>query len=113
MTIVEYNFKIAYTGVTMRYYFDNTLPIKTFIQNIINHVFVDFDIRNDLTVEIVEAGLNTNEYESEMAPALESSDISFKNFYINRSPDDLSFYIRIKTPNNNVLRVLEQMQRVN
>ena len=32
MTIVEYNFKIAYTGVTMRYHFDNTLPMKIFIQ---------------------------------------------------------------------------------
>ena len=83
MTLVTYTFKFAFTSVTISYSFDNNLPISQFINNITNQVYVDFDIRQDLIVEIVEAGLNTNQYSSEMAPAVAVSNISFKNYYIN------------------------------
>lgn len=113
MTIVEYNFKFAYTGITVRYSFDNMVTMTEFINLIVNRAIIEFSICNNLTVEIVEAGLNTNNYDSEMAPQLNPIDTSFKNFYINRTPNDLSFYIRVKTQNNNVIRNLQNMQQRN
>ena len=113
MTVVTYTFKFAFTQVTISYSFDNNLSITQFINNITNQVYVDFDIRQDLTVEIVEAGLNTNQYSSEMAPAVALSDVSFKNYYINKTPNDLSFYIRVKTPNNNIVQQIENMRNAN
>jgi hypothetical protein len=113
MTVVTYTFKFAFTQVTINYSFDNVLTMSQFINNITNQVYVDFDIRQDLTIEIVEAGLNTNQYISEMAPSVALSDVSFKNYYINRTPNDLSFYIRVKTPNNNVVQQIENMRNAN
>lgn len=110
MTIVEHNFKIAFTTATIRYAFDNAIGLEEFINFIIENLRIEFRFRPDLIVEIVEAGLNTEEYSSEMAPALVPSSISFKNYYINRLTEDLSFYIRVKTPNNNVLTNLQDMQ---
>ena len=110
MTIVEHNFKIAFTTATIRYAFDNAIGLEEFINFIIENLRIEFRFRPDLIIEIVEAGLNTEEYSSEMAPALVPSSISFKNYYINRLTEDLSFYIRVKTPNNNVLTNLEDMR---
>jgi len=113
MTFPEFIFKFAYTDVTIRYCFDTTKTISEFINYIINNVYIDFDIRNDLIVEIIEAGKNTNQYESEMAPALLPSSIVFKNYYSNQNLHELSFYIRVKTRNNNVIRQVQQMRREN
>jgi len=113
MTVVTYNFKFAFTAVTVNYSFDNVISMTDFINNITNNVFVDFDIRQDFVIEIVESGQNTNLYSSEMAPSLDLSNISFKNYYINRTPNDLSFYIRVKTPNNNVVQDIENMRNTN
>jgi len=82
-----------------------------FINYIINNVYIDFDVRNDLIIEIIEAGQNTNYYESEMAPALLPSSIAFKNYYANKNMNELAFYIRVRTRNNNVIRQLQQMRR--
>ena len=113
MTVVEHNFKVAFTDATIRYAFDNAITLEEFIRFIIENLRTDFRFRPDLIIEIVEAGLNTEEYTSEMAPALEPSSISFKNYYINRLTEDLSFYIRVKTPNNNVLTNLANMRTQN
>ena len=110
MTFPKFNFKFAYTDVTIRYCFDTTKTMTEFINCIINKVYIDFDIRNDLLVEIVEAGQNTNQYESEMAHRLLPSSIVFKNYYANKNMNGLSFYIRVKTKNNNVIRQLQQMR---
>ena len=108
MTFMKrYNFKFIYTGVTIRYKFDNTITMAEFIHNITHQAKIDFDIRNDLNMEIVEAGLNTDNRSAEMAPAIRPSNIPFKYFYINRNLDDLSFYIRIRTPNGTIMRGLE------
>ena len=113
MTVVTYTFKFAFTPVMVSYSFDNIITMDEFINNIKNNVFVDFDIRQDFIIEIVESGQNTNLYSSEMAPSLELSNISFKNYYINRTPNDLSFYIRVKTPNNNLVQDIENMRNTN
>ena len=114
MTNVEYTFKFAYTSIVVHYNFNNSMTMWEFINHICHKVFIDFDIRNDLTIEIVEAGINTNQHhDAEMANAIQPSNISFRNFYINRSPENLSFYIRVKTCNNNVIRDVTNMQIVN
>lgn len=113
MVFPEFNFKFAYTDVVIRYWFDTNKTMAEFINYIINNVYIDFDIRNDLLVEIVESAQNTNHYESEMAPPLLPSSIVFKNYYANKNFNELSFYIRVKTRNNNVIRHVQQMQREN
>ena len=113
MTFPEFNFKFAYTDITIKYSFDVTKTMEEFINYIINKIYVDFDIRNDLIVEIVETGQNTNEYDSEMAPFIQTSNVAFKNFYKNKKYEDLTFYIRVKTRNNNIIRILQQMRREN
>jgi hypothetical protein len=111
MTIVEHNFKFTFTSETIRYSFNNLITIEEFIYFIIENIRNEFRIRPDLIIEIVEAGLNTEECSSEMAHALQPSCISFKNYYINRNTDNLSFYIRVKTLNNSLLVNLSQMQQ--
>ena len=90
MVFPEFNFKFTYTDIVIRYLFDTNKTMAEFINYIINNVYIDFDVRNDLIIEIIEAGQNTNQYESEMAPALLPSSIAFKNYYANKN---------IKTPN--------------
>ena len=113
MVFPEFTFKFACTDVVIRYLFDTTKTMAEFINYIINNVYIDFDVRNDLIVEIVESGQNSNHYDSEMAPPLLPTSIKFKNFYENRNLNELSFYIRVKTRNNNVIRHLQNMQREN
>jgi hypothetical protein len=113
MTFPEFNFKFSYTSITIRYSFDTTKTVAEFINYIINKVIIDFDIHNDLIVEIVEAGQNNGDADSEMANPIEPLNISFKNFYQQKNYQDLSFYIRVKTRNNNIIRNLQQMRRDN
>jgi hypothetical protein len=105
----SYYFKFAYTTITNRYSFDTNISMADFIDLIKSKIYVDFDVNNELIVEIVEAGLNTSNYESEMAPAVVSSDISFKNYYVNRNTENLAFYIRLKTKNGNIVQHLENI----
>jgi hypothetical protein len=113
MVFPEFNFKFTYTDIVIRYLFDTNKTMAEFINYIINNVYIDFDVRNDLIIEIIEAGQNTNQYESEMAPALLPSSIAFKNYYANKNMNELAFYIRVKTRNNNVIRQVQQMRREN
>jgi len=109
MPEVEYTFKFAYTEVVVRYTFDNAITTTDFITLIKNKARNDFQVRNDVDIDIVETGLNTDDYAAEMAPSVTPTTISFKNAYINRTPDNLSFYIRVKTYNNNVIRDFNNM----
>lgn len=112
MTIVEYRFKFAYTTVTFHFTFDNVLSLDEFINALKTKIYADFHIRDDLIIEIVEAGLNADNYTAEMAPAITPSITSFKNVFINRSADNLSFYVRVKTINGIVLQTFQNMQRL-
>jgi hypothetical protein len=109
MTFAEFNFKIAFTNITIRYSIDTNLSLSDIINTLVNNIFVDFDIRRDYIVEIVEVG-QENYDASELAPALERTNISFKNYYINRDYGDLSFYIRVKTDNNTVIQSIRNMR---
>jgi hypothetical protein len=100
----EYSFKFAFTSVTIRYWVDPSWTMERFVRDIKHQIYCDFDIRNDLLIEIVEAGQNTDQYSSEFAPAIQDSpNIPFESYLANRTSDDIAFYIRVKTHSNNVL----------
>ena len=90
----EFYFKEVYT-VNFKYYrFDPEISINTFIEEVKLQARIDFQLRNDEDMEVVEAGQsNIVGNISERAPALEPSDCKLREKYVTRVKNT-AFYIR-------------------
>lgn len=96
----EYNiyFKMVYTCKTINYNIDSNMTIANFINYVKQKIRVDFNIDNNIGIEIVESGQfnNENGRDAELATALYSSDITIREKYGNNYKN-LAFYIRTCT----------------
>lgn len=92
----EFYFKIAYTTRTIYYSFSPDISIKNFIENVINNFRGDFQLNNNETFEVVEAGNpdNINGRDAELAPALIPSNDTLRQIYGDRH-QYTAFYIRL------------------
>ena len=94
MSTHSFYFKTVYTCQTINYDIDLNMSITDFINYVKNKIRVDFDIDNNYSIEIVEAGQfnNVNGRDAELAPALEYSDTSIREKFNNYK--QTAFYIR-------------------
>ena len=94
MSTHSFYFKTVYTCQTINYDIDLNMSITEFINYVKGKIRVDFDIDNNYSIEIVEAGQfnNENGRDAELAPALEYSNISIREKFNNFN--QTSFYIR-------------------
>ena len=93
-----FTFKLVYTTNTKNYTFKSDISIREFIREVRQRAPADFDLNcnEDIEIiEIVEMGQFDNIYghDAELAPALEESDWTLREFYGNRHKST-SFYIR-------------------
>ena len=90
-----FKFKLVYTTNTKNYTFKSDLSIREFIREVRQRAPADFDLNCNEDIEIVEMGQFYNIYghDAELAPALEESDWTLREFYRNRHKST-SFYIR-------------------
>lgn len=92
----EFYFKEVYT-VNFKYYrFDPEISINTFIEEVKLKARIDFHLRNDEDIVIIETGQFNNIVgrDAELAPALEpSNNITLREKYENRQ-NNTAFYIR-------------------
>jgi hypothetical protein len=91
----EFYFKEVYT-VNFKYYrFNPEISINTFIEEVKLQARIDFHLRNDEDIEVVEAGQSDNVVGriSERAPAIEPSDSKLREKYGTRVKNT-AFYIR-------------------
>lgn len=90
-----FSFKLVYTTNTKNYAFKSQLSIKDFISEILQRARDDFDLNSDENIAIAETGQFDNIYsrDAELAPALEESDWTLREFYGTRHKST-SFYIR-------------------
>jgi hypothetical protein len=91
----DFYFKLAYTCQTKIYSVNLDISIKNFIEDIKYRARVDFQIGLDEDIDIIEAGNpdNINGHDAELAPALEPSNITIREFYENKHKNT-AFYIR-------------------
>ena len=92
-----FSFKLVYTTNTKNYAFKSDISIREFIREVRQRAPADFDLNcnEDIEIiEIVEMGQFDNIYghDAELAPALEESDWTLREFYGNRHKST-SFYI--------------------
>ena len=94
MSTHSFYFKTVYTCQTINYDIDLNMSITDFINYVKNKIRVDFDIDNNYSIEIVEAGQfdNVNGRDAELAPALEYSHTSIREKFNNYK--QTSFYVR-------------------
>ena len=94
MSTHSFYFKTVYTCQTINYDIDLDMSITEFINYVKRKIRVDFDIDNNYSIEIVEAGQfnNENGRDAELAPALEYSNISIREKFNNYK--QTAFYIR-------------------
>lgn len=92
MVFPSFVFRFAHTGISIRYSVNVQTTMYTFVKNMTHNIMIDFDIRNDSTIEIVENGKK----EGEFGPVVEPSNIPFHQYYPNRTPHDLSFSFFLK-----------------
>ena len=90
-----FRFKLVYTTRTKNYTFKSDLSIKDFICEILKRARDDFDLNCDEGIAIAETGQFDNIYshDAELAPALEESEWTLRDFYGN-THKTTSFYIR-------------------
>ena len=91
----EFYFKEVYT-VNFKYYrFDPEISINTFIEEVKLQARIDFNLRNDEDVKIIEAGQFNNivGHDAERALAIEPSDCKLREKYGTRV-SNTAFYIR-------------------
>lgn len=94
-------FKLVYTTRTAYYSFSPDISIKNFIETIINNARGDFELTNNQTVEVVEAGNpnNINGHDAELAPPLEPINETLRQIYGNNWRS-IAFYLRIISTSN-------------
>jgi hypothetical protein len=94
MSTHSFYFKTVYTCQTINYDIDLNMSITEFINYVKGKIRVDFDIDNNYSIEIVEAGQfnNENGRDAELAPALEYSNTSIREKFNNYK--QTAFYIR-------------------
>ena len=94
MSTHSFYFKTVYTCQTINYDIDLNMSITDFINYVKNKIRVDFDIDNNYSIEIVEAGQfnNVNGRDAELAPALEYSVTTIREKFNNYK--QTAFYIR-------------------
>lgn len=94
MSTHSFYFKTIYTCQTINYDIDLNMSITDFINYVKNKIRVDFDIDNNYSIEIVEAGQfnNVNGRDAELAPALEYSHTLIREKFYNYK--QTAFYIR-------------------
>ena len=90
-----FSFKLVYTTRTKNYTFKSDISIREFICEILQQAPADFNLNCDEGIAIAETGQFDNIYshDAELAPALEESDWTLRDFYGNRHKST-SFYIR-------------------
>jgi len=95
MSTHSFYFKTVYTCQTINYDIDLNMSITDFINYVKNKIRVDFDIDNNYSIEIVEAGQfnNVNGRDAELAPALEATNYTILQTY-GDSYKQTAFYIR-------------------
>ena len=91
----EFYFKEVYTAHFKYYRFDPEISINTFIEQVKLKARIDFNLRNDEDVKIIEAGQFNNivGHDAERALAIEPSDSKLREKYGNRV-NTTAFYIR-------------------
>jgi len=94
MSTHSFYFKTVYTCQTINYDIDLNMSITEFINYVKGKIRVDFDIDNNYSIEIVEAGQfnNENGRDAELAPALEYSVTTIREKFNNYK--QVAFYIR-------------------
>ena len=94
MSTHSFYFKTVYTCQTINYDIDLNMSITEFINYVKGKIRVDFDIDNNYSIEIVEAGQfnNENGRDAELAPALEYSVTTIREKFNNYN--QTAFYIR-------------------
>jgi hypothetical protein len=94
MSTHSFYFKTVYTCQTINYDIDLNMSITEFINYVKGKIRVDFDIDNNYSIEIVEAGQfnNENGRDAELAPALEYSNTCIREKFNNYN--QTAFYIR-------------------
>ena len=94
MSTHSFYFKTVYTCQTINYDIDLNMSITEFINYVKRKIRVDFNIDNNYSIEIVEAGQfnNENGRDAELASALEYSDTSIREKFDNYN--QTAFYIR-------------------
>ena len=90
-----FSFKLVYTTNTKNYTFKSDISIREFICEILQQAPADFELNCDEGIAIAETGQFDNIYshDAELAPALEESDWTLREFYGTRHKST-SFYIR-------------------
>ena len=91
----EFYFKEVYT-VNFKYYrFNPEISINTFIEEVKLKARIDFHLRNDEDIVIIETGQFNNIVgrDAESAPAIEPSDSKLREKYGTRV-NNIAFYIR-------------------
>ncbi len=93
--IHRFYFKMVDTSQTIYYDIELNSTIASFILNIKNKIRENFNIDNNYSIDIVEAGQfnNINGRDAELAPALEPSNLTLLQKYENNYKQT-SFYIR-------------------
>jgi hypothetical protein len=91
----EFYFKEVYTAHFKYYRFDPEISINTFIEQVKLQARIDFNLRNDEDVKIIETGQFNNILgrDAESAPAIEPSDSKLREKYGTRVKNT-AFYIR-------------------
>ena len=92
----KFNFKEVYTIQHKYYRFAPNISMNKFIAEVKLQAHIDFHLRDDEDIEVIEAGQfnNINGRDAELAPALEpSNNITIRQKYENRH-NNISFYIR-------------------
>lgn len=89
----KFDFKIVYTTLVSHLSFDLSLTVRQFI-NCMNSEYMKeyLNIHNGYSIEIVEAGIQTNG-DSELASALQPSEETLREKYGN-TLGNIAFYIR-------------------
>ena len=95
--VIEIYVKLAYTCRSIKYIIEFNSTVTQMIDHIKSRVRADLDIDRRFQLEIVEAGQfnNQNGRNSELAPALEPSDITLREKY-NNIPYTVAFYVRLR-----------------
>jgi len=88
---IEFSFKKVYTCKTVCYTIDANFTMKQFINYIKSKAYNDFNIDNNYTIEIVEAG----QFQDELAAPIESCETTISEKY-GEKIKYTSFYIRPK-----------------
>ena len=116
MSTHSFYFKLVNTCQTINYDINLDISISDFINIVKGRARIDFNIDNDNSIEILEAGQfnNINGRDAELAPALEISDTTIREKYGNNYKQ-ISFYIRIgMTQMSNIERLnLENIRNNN